>query len=137
MQSFHALRRGAAAVGLLLLSVAGCARPAPADDPAELARGAELYEANCAECHGGAIGGDIADIPPRHNAEGHTWHHPDCELVDIVLNGMPQRLDFPEMPAHRDRLSEDDVNAILAHIKTWWTPEQRAHQEEVTEQVCD
>ena len=107
------------------------------DAEAELARGEQLYEMHCVACHGGATGGHIADIPPRHNAEGHTWHHTDCDLVDIVLTGMPQREGVPEMPAFGDRLTEDDVEAILASIQTWWEPDQRAFQAEVTEQLCD
>ena len=122
-------------------AVAGCAafeRAGP--DDARAVRGQELYEANCMACHGGATGGDIADIPPPHNAEGHTWHHPDCELVDITLEGLPARPglpdDVPPMPGFADELSEDDVHAVLSYIKTWWTAEQRDHQERVTEQLC-
>jgi mono/diheme cytochrome c family protein len=99
-------------------------------------RGEQLYGAHCVACHGGATGGEISDVPPRHNAEGHTWHHPDCELVEIVLEGMPQRPGHPSMPAFRDRLDEEDVHDILAHIRTWWEDDQREHQREVTEQVC-
>lgn len=118
------------------VTLAGCAPGDRADDQETLAEGARLYEANCMQCHGGSTGGSIEDIPPRHNAEGHTWHHPDCELVDIVLEGMPQRGDLPEMPAFEDRLAEDDVTAILAYLKTWWEPDQREFQEQVTEQAC-
>jgi mono/diheme cytochrome c family protein len=128
---------------LAAAAVAGCAaaeRTGP-DDDEQLARGQELYEANCMACHGGPTGGDIADIPPPHNAKGHTWHHPECELVAITLAGLPPRPELPEdvapMPAFRAELSEDDVYDILAYIRTWWTPEQRRHQEQVTEQVCE
>ncbi len=121
------------AAGVAALVVA-CADTDPTE--AEVARGGELYERHCAACHGGATGGDISDIPPRHNAEGHTWHHADCELERIVLEGMPQREGYPEMPAFGEELSEEDVEAILAHIKTWWEPYQRASQAETTEQVC-
>jgi carbamoylphosphate synthase small subunit len=33
-------------------------------------------------------------------------------------------------------LDEEEVEAILAYIKTWWEPDQREFQDEVTEQVC-
>ena len=127
-----------AATAAAVAAMTGCGSP---DDDADLAaqqeRGAELYQRHCVECHGGATGGHITDIPPPHNAEGHTWHHGDCELIEITLEGMPPRPGFPEMPAFGDELSEEDVEAILAHIKTWWEPHQREHQAEVTEQICD
>lgn len=41
------------------------------------------------------------------------------------------------MPAFREQLNEDDVTAILAYIKTWWTDEQREFQAEATEVECD
>ncbi len=131
----HTLVR-ALAVGGALLVLAGCADDEQLDAD-EVARGGELYDRHCAACHGGAEGGQISDVPPPHNAEGHTWHHADCQLVDITLHGMPPREGFPEMPAFEHQLTEDEVEAILAHIKTWWEPEQREHQAEVTEQVCD
>jgi mono/diheme cytochrome c family protein len=111
-------------------------------------RGARLYEANCLQCHRGAAGGAMMDIPPRHNANGHTWHHPDCQLVETVLNGsgamggmMRQMMgapeDTPRMPAFQGQLTEEEVLAILAYIKTWWTEEQRAWQAQVsTRAVC-
>lgn len=112
-----------------------------------LKRGAELYAANCASCHGGPKGGKIDDYPPRHNANGHTWHHPDCQITSIVLDGfsttneMMRRMmgvpeDAPRMPAFRERLTEEDVAAILAYIKTWWTNDQREWQAMVTQMHC-
>lgn len=106
-------------------------------------RGARLYETNCLQCHGGATGGGMMDIPPRHNANGHTWHHPDCQLVQIVLTGsgamgemmrqmMGATKDTPRMPAFQRQLTEGEVLAILGYIKTWWTEEQRAWQGQVS-----
>ncbi len=42
------------------------------------------------------------------------------------MMGVPQ--DAPRMPAWGDKLSDEEIDAILAFIKTWWTPEQRAAQ---------
>lgn len=119
--------------------LAGCGGGAGVD--AELAgRGEPLYEAACVQCHAGPTGGTISDIPPRHNAEGHTWHHADCLLTDIVLDGLPPRpgAEGDEvMPAFRDELTEDEVAAIIAYLKTWWTDEQREVQAEITAAECD
>ena len=106
---------------------------------AQLQQGAALYEAQCESCHGGNSGGTIRDVPPRHNTNGHTWHHPDCVLKEITLNGLTNELaepDAPKMPAFRDRLSDGEVTAILAYLKTWWTNEQRSWQATVTQQSC-
>ncbi len=104
-------------------------------DEAVVEGGQELYEAHCIGCHGGAVGGGISDIPPPHNAEGHTWHHADCLIVETVLERM-DRPGYPEMPAFAGRLNEEDVRAILAYVETWWTDEQREFQDEMTEQEC-
>lgn len=113
-------------------------------------RGETLYQASCQSCHGGATGGSMMDIPPRHNQVGHTWHHPDCQLTRFILDGtgnlaemqpmmrgmMRVPADTPQMPKWRGILSEDEVSAILSYIKTWWTPGQRAAQAEVTRLQC-
>lgn len=134
------VRREFLAVAGVVAALAVACGDGDTADPEVLARGERLYAASCIQCHGGPTGGHISDIPPPHNAEGHTWHHADCDLVDIVLDGLPPRAGASGgdiMPAFRGRLSEDDVEAILAYIKTWWTDEQRRSQAEVTAAVCD
>jgi mono/diheme cytochrome c family protein len=82
---------GATLVVVLALLLSGCAErkeQAPTSIPAEpILEGKALYEVNCQACHGGETGGQMMDIPPPHNANGHTWHHPDCQLKEIVLQG--------------------------------------------------
>lgn len=130
--------RAALLLGFLLIVVA-CA-PAGSDGTVDVDanRGAELYQENCQSCHGGPTGGSPTDFPPPHNAEGHTWHHGDCELIRWTLEGkLSLDATGTTMPSFRDRLSEEDVRDILAHIKTWWTEEQRESQARVTEAVCE
>ena len=131
-----------------LLLGCGVEREVRGEPPPETAeRGAELYNTYCLTCHAGATGGSMMDIPPRHNANGHTWHHPDCQLVDTIFNGsgemgvMMRRMmgateDTPAMPAWKGVLSEDDVAAILAYVKSWWTEGQFQLQAQATEQRC-
>lgn len=138
--------RRAAAV-LLGVMVSACAAPGPiveseaAVGESTVARGAAIYEANCMGCHAGPEGGTIADLPPRHNAEGHTWHHADCVLLEIIAAGAPARPglpdDVPTMPPFAEELDTDDRRAVLEFIKTWWTEEQRAFQQQVTAQTCE
>ena len=121
--------------------------PTPTPTPPALSRGEQLYNANCLQCHGGREGGQMMDYPPKHNANGHTWHHPDCELKQVILNGgdemtsmMRQMMNVPttvpRMPAWKDKLSEEDIAAILAFIKTMWTEEERQYQARITRQAC-
>lgn len=108
-------------------------------DPDVVARGEEVYAASCVQCHGGANGGEISDIPPPHNAEGHTWHHGDCQLEDIVRDGLPPRPGASGqevMPAFRDELTEAEIDAVLTYVKTWWTSEQRQDQAATTSAEC-
>jgi|GEM_PF-3833603 len=42
----------------------------------------------------------------------------------------------PRMPAFRDILTDEDIDSILAFIKTWWTQEQRDFQAQVTQSRC-
>ncbi len=113
---------------------------------AEERRGEALYTANCATCHGGPTGGSMMDYPPRHNANGHTWHHAECELIQVIREGgdemteamrrMMASPDAPQMPAFKDTLSAGDIASVLAYIKLMWTPQQRSVQAEITREQC-
>ena len=109
------------------------------------ARGREVYLANCATCHGGRGEGQNPAAPlqrdetgrypaPPHNGNGHTWHHDDDLLIRIIKEGgMGDERNFHEMPAFSDKLSDEDIHAVLAFIKTLWTDEQRENQRKATE----
>jgi mono/diheme cytochrome c family protein len=115
--------------------------PVPDLDPDLVAIGADLYAANCAECHGSDLRGDPnwmrpADDggfrPPPHDSSGHTWHHADDLLIRIVLTGYGFEEPQSRMPTFGDTLSHDEVVAILEYIKSYWGPEERAFQWEQT-----
>ncbi|MDA1096109.1 MAG: hypothetical protein O3B84_02495 [Chloroflexi bacterium] len=89
----------------------------------------------------------MMDIPPPHNSNGHTWHHPDCELISTVMTGasdmgammrdmMDVAEDVPRMPAFAGSLTEEEVVAVLGYIKGWWTEEQRQFQADITKRAC-
>src|SRR5690606_20403731 len=68
-----------------------------ANDRELVGRGAQLYAIHCAACHGAALEGQSdwrqplpsGSLPaPPHDATGHTWHHPDEQLFDIVKRGL-------------------------------------------------
>ena len=112
---------------------------------AELQRGTELYTEHCATCHGAQLEGQpdwqVADesgvLPaPPHDASGHTWHHDDAMLADYtrrggqaVLDGMGVRF-TSGMPGFGEVLSDGDIAAILAFIKSQWPARIQAIQAE-------
>lgn len=108
---------------------------------AQVALGAELYQEHCASCHRPDLSGDPdwktpnddgSYPPPPHDSSGHTWHHSDQLLLEIIRDGSnsPQSA----MPAFGDRLTDADISAILEFIKTSWGPAERQYQQEVTQQ---
>jgi mono/diheme cytochrome c family protein len=123
--------------------------PAGLFAPSDAQRGERLYVL-CASCHGNADSSATVSgsrvYPARHNSTGHTFEHPDCELLEIVRNGGNDRTKQEraalapsgalEMPAFRQRLPDDDIVAILQYIRTMWTDEQRQAQERLTRESC-
>lgn len=71
-------------------------------------------------------------LAPPHDATGHTWHHPDRELFLITKNGLGAVVPGYEsdMPAVESVLSDEEITAILAYIKSTWPNEARLYQEE-------
>ncbi|MEO8633138.1 MAG: cytochrome c [Chloroflexota bacterium] len=120
-------------------------RPATNFSTQEL-RGRTIYAGNCVSCHGGFAEGGMMDYPPRHNSNGHTWHHPDCQLKQIIREGGDEMTSMmrdmmapsaaPTMQAFKARLSPEEIDAVLAYIKTMWSPEERELQAGVTRESC-
>ncbi len=105
-------------------------RAEPASNPNEnIAKGGDLYATNCQVCHGDLRGPGGSGAPP-HNQYGHTWHHPDAQLKDWVING--KRFGFSQMPAFKNTLTDPEVDAVLSYIKTSWTENQRETQADVS-----
>ena len=124
-------------VGLGLTACSGEAAPTPipqVEKPAASmdinVTGAKLYVAQCQSCHGDREGAGATAGSPVHNEAGHTWHHPDAQLKAWIKDG---KLGFAQMPAFEDKLSELQMDAILAYIKTWWTEAQRQAQADITQ----
>ncbi len=105
---------------------------ADASDPKLLEFGSQVYNAQCAECHGDRLQGQPnwktrkADgtLPaPPHDASGHTWHHSDQLLFDYTKNGgqalMPEGMKSG-MPGFGEILNDNDIWAVLAYIKSRW-----------------
>ena len=108
--------------------------------------GKELYAETCSSCHGANLEGqpdwkrrlDNGRMPaPPHDALGHTWHHSDQDLLVIVRDGLGAIVPGYEsdMPAFGDTLTDEDIGAILAFIKSTWPEREREFQAQVTHDV--
>ncbi len=126
---------GAALAGFLVWnSAAGTTGVLPYTDPAAIAQGETLYAAHCAACHGAALEGEPnwrepkpnGRMPaPPHDESGHTWHHPDAQLVEITTRGTAQLVggDYEsDMMGFGEILSDAEILAVLAYIKSTWPP---------------
>jgi mono/diheme cytochrome c family protein len=111
-----------------------------------IARGKQVYAANCAKCHGANLEGQpnwqdrLANgrMPaPPHDATGHTWHHADAVLAGITKNGLKPYAGEnyeSDMPAFGAVLSDEDIAAIWTYIKSTWPDRQREYQATITRQ---
>ena len=130
-----------AAVLLLLVGLAALAftvtrTPGPRADPgnaALVAKGEAIHERHCASCHGQRLEGQAnwkVRLPngrmpaPPHDTTGHTWHHPDDVLFGITKFGVTPPYGPPgyqsDMPAFDTKLSDAEIWAVLAYIKSRW-----------------
>ncbi|MGX1501065.1 mono/diheme cytochrome c family protein [Labrenzia sp. MBR-25] len=109
----------------------------------QIALGQEVYAQNCASCHGANLEGqpnwrrrlENGRMPaPPHDERGHTWHHSDRELFTITKRGVGGVVAGYEsdMPAYGDVLSDDEIAAVLAFIKSTWPERQRDVQARIT-----
>ncbi len=112
-----------------------------ANDPGRVALGKAVYSAHCASCHGENLEGEPnwrvreADgrLPaPPHDASGHTWHHTDDVLFQLTKYG-PAALvggDYESnMPAYEGTLSNNEILASLAFIKSTWPEDIRSRHD--------
>lgn len=118
------------------------------DDPVQVARGRSMYAAHCARCHGDHLQGQAnwrerqpnGRLPaPPHDASGHTWHHPDQVLFSITKHGVkppyaPEGYDS-DMPGFAGVLSDSDILAVIAYLKSTWPPDIRDRQRALTQQA--
>lgn len=110
--------------------------PLPPLDHEKIKHGEILYRQHCAQCHGVDLKGaltwkvPLADgsyPPPPHDDTGHTWHHPDEQLLNIIANGGDPAYNS-KMPAFKDKLTEDEMIAILEFFKSKWGGKERDFQ---------
>lgn len=113
-------------------------------DPQQIARGQEVYEVYCAACHGANLegqdnwqqrGADGLLPAPPHDETGHTWHHPDQQLFELIKLGTAALVggDYEtSMVGFGDQLSDGDIDAVIDFIKSSWSEEIRRRQADLT-----
>ncbi len=112
----------------------------------QVSRGTLVYNKFCSLCHGADLKGDPnwrirkdngKLPPPPHDETGHTWHHADELLFGITKFGLvppygPENYKT-DMPAWGDTLSDEDIWAVLAFIKSRWPAEIQKTQKEINQ----
>ncbi|WP_145106062.1 c-type cytochrome [Cereibacter sediminicola] len=142
MKRLVLLAAGLAAAAALWLLLPG---PAPtAADPATLALGRQVYVDECAACHGANLEGQpdwrerlpSGRLPaPPHDASGHTWHHPDEQLLAIIREGTAAIVGNgyeSDMPGFGDSLTEAEIRAVLDYIKSTWPEREANYQRQIS-----
>lgn len=110
-----------------------------------VSQGRQIYANQCAACHGAELEGQPdwqSPLPsgrlpaPPHDASGHTWHHPDEVLFRIVKEGTAAIVGGvyeSDMPGFGDILSDAEIRAVLAYIRSTWSERERSYQESVSQ----
>lgn len=98
-------------------------------DQAQIARGKLLFTKHCIQCHGANAQGDFqwrkrnpdgTFPPPPLNGTGHAWHHSHDWLHEMIHSGTePQG----NMPAWGDKLSDEQIDDIIAWFQSLWSDE--------------
>jgi mono/diheme cytochrome c family protein len=109
-----------------------------------VALGKTLYAKHCATCHGANFEGQRnwkSPLPsgrmpaPPHDASGHTWHHPDGVLFRVTKEGPAAVVGGgykSDMRGFGNVMSDDDIRAVIAFIKSTWPEQEREYQAEMS-----
>lgn len=106
---------------------------------ANVETGRRVYAEACASCHGISLEGQSnwqerslnGRLPaPPLGASGQSWRHTDQTLFAITKKGPAA---YPhgyqtDMPAFGQRLTDEEIAATLAFIKSTWPADMRARQ---------
>jgi mono/diheme cytochrome c family protein len=131
---------------IIVAQLSGEQSPADPNNATQVALGKSVYGGRCASCHGARLEGQpnwqeklpSGRMPaPPHDASGHTWHHPDSVLFGMTKLGLVSGKYAPpsyqsDMPGFGGQLSDDEIWAVLAYIKSFWPSNISRAQREMT-----
>jgi mono/diheme cytochrome c family protein len=113
--------------------------PPPDLDDLRITAGEVLYQQQCAVCHKADLSGEPGWMipnddgtlkPPPQDFTGHTWHHADQLLLEIVRDGTVSPIAV--MPTFGGILTDEEIVDILEFLKSRWGVEERAFQWEIS-----
>ena len=113
--------------------------PITTDSKLMIERGKIAYNNNCVSCHMINLAGaedwkgvdeDGHRKAPPLNGTGHTWHHDDKTLHAIIKYGLAKLVKNYEgkMIGFEDKLSDTEIDSILAYLKSFWPIEKYEYQ---------
>jgi mono/diheme cytochrome c family protein len=105
--------------------------PITRDSTLMVAKGKIIYENNCVSCHQVDLIGasnwkgldeDGHRKAPPLNGTGHTWHHDDATLHNIIKYGLAKLVKNYEgkMLGYEGNLKDKDIDSVLSYIKSFW-----------------
>lgn len=99
------------------LAACGEATSAPGSaDPGVAERGEDLYQTNCAQCHGADLRGTDQG-PPHLDVVYEPGHHGDAAFVMAVRRGVqPHHWNYGAMPPI-EGLSDQDIADIISYVR--------------------
>jgi cbb3-type cytochrome c oxidase subunit III len=86
------------------------------------ADGARPYNAKCASCHGKDGKGQTETGQKKHVKDltdsKVQASLKDADLVKAITDGIDETPDHGKMPGYKDKLSDDEVKAVAAYVRT-------------------
>jgi mono/diheme cytochrome c family protein len=116
-----------------VLFLTGCFDSGDTDDKAKnsVQLGNATFDKNCVVCHGEYGQGLTKDWKQKNedgtfpappvNGSGHAWHHSPKALMNTINNGGVKLGGW--MPGFKDKLSEQEKQAVLDYIHNLWPKE--------------
>ena len=120
---------------------------ADVSDAALAGEGEPIYAEFCASCHGANLEGQpnwrtplpTGGLPaPPHDETGHTWHHADQQLFALTKFGGQRSAPAgfqSNMPPFEGQLSDREIRAVLAYIRSRWPVAIQQRQRRITERA--
>ena len=134
------------AIAFVFSSDVSLAIDADPNNAIQVTLGNKVFTAQCAECHRSNLTGEpnwrvrsaTGELPsPPLNGTAHTWHHTDSLLFEVIKEGPGAALPGykTKMRPFTGKLTDDDIWAVIAYIKSKWPPNIRARNAEMQQRA--